>query len=229
MVGRRLGKTRLAVTRDAEFERIVQRIRQSRETLDALDRTARERSPENMPRSTNFTPATWANGATRRRRRVLSNAPSVRGGAPIGHRHVTRRVRASFGFTGTQTPSRLPRRRGCDGPDRQGRRAGQVALMPRDARAKQNAQFFRDASEGISSLNAGRLSLEAMPFVCECAQFGCGAPVYLTLDEFRSVRSTPGHFVTIPGHVDAERERLVVSTGRYAVVTEIEAGEHSVD
>jgi hypothetical protein len=95
--------------------------------------------------------------------------------------------------------------------------------MPRDARASQNAQFFRDVNEGVSSQDAGRFSLEAMPFVCECAQFGCGAPVYLTLDEFRNVRSTPGHFVTIPGHVDAKRERVVASTGRYAVVTEIEA------
>jgi hypothetical protein len=90
--------------------------------------------------------------------------------------------------------------------------------MPRDARAKQNAQFFRDVNEGMSWLDAGRFSLEVMPFVCECAKLDCGAPVYLTVDEFRNVRSTPGRYVTIPAHVDAESERVVTSTVRYTVV-----------
>jgi hypothetical protein len=49
---------------------VRQRIRQSRETLDALDRIACERSPRTSPRSTNFTPATCATWVTKRQRRA---------------------------------------------------------------------------------------------------------------------------------------------------------------
>src|SRR5262245_14001904 len=125
----------------------------------------------------------------------------------------------------TQTP---PVQRKKDGwPGCEGRRAGEVSLMPRDARAKQNIQLCGDVNEGISLLEAAWLSLEPIPFVCECAEVGCAAPVYLTADEFRDLRSRPGHYVTIPGHVRAVGERVVVSTRRYWVVTEVEAGARS--
>ena len=95
--------------------------------------------------------------------------------------------------------------------------------MPRDERARRNMELFRDVNERISSFEADWLSREPIAFVCECAELGCRAPVYLTVDEFRKVRSMPGHFVTLPEHVHYQDEDVVMSAGRYAVVAEIEA------
>jgi hypothetical protein len=95
--------------------------------------------------------------------------------------------------------------------------------MPSDLRAKQNSEFFRDVNDRINLLEAKRLSGDPIGFVCECANLTCRDPVYLTVEEYRAVIAAPGWFVTIPGHVHGQLDRVIVSTPRYAVVEAVDA------
>src|SRR5215475_1745727 len=80
-------------------------------------------------------------------------------------------------------------------------RSGAV-LMPRDARARQNMYFFREANERTQRLEASWRSEQRIAFVCECSNLGCRAPLYLTVEEFRQVREQPGHFIIVADHID---------------------------
>ena len=84
-------------------------------------------------------------------------------------------------------------------------------------------QFFRDVNERIHQLEAHWLSGEPIGFICECSELGCKAPVYLTVDEFRSLRAEPGQFVALPEPVDSEHDEVVTRTERYVVIRPIEA------
>jgi len=42
--------------------------------------------------------------------------------------------------------------------------------------------------------------------VCECGKTGCRSTVYLTVEEFREIRDTPGRYVTAPGHTVSTTE-----------------------
>ena len=95
--------------------------------------------------------------------------------------------------------------------------------MPRGLRAKRNSEFFRDVNERISLLEAKWLVREPIGFVCECANLGCRAPIYVTVAEFREIRRIPGRAITLPGHTDTQHDRFIWSTPRYAVVEPIEA------
>ena len=95
--------------------------------------------------------------------------------------------------------------------------------MPRDVRARRNAQLFREVNDRIHELEASWISGEPIAFVCECSELGCMAPVYLTVDEFRQVRAEPDRFVALPVHVDPEHEQVVARTERYVVVMPIES------
>jgi hypothetical protein len=95
--------------------------------------------------------------------------------------------------------------------------------VPRDLRARRNADFFRALNERTHELEAEWLTSEPVAFVCECSELGCRAPVYLTVGEFREIRDRAGVYVAVPDHVDHGRERVVESTARYAVVADRDA------
>jgi hypothetical protein len=97
--------------------------------------------------------------------------------------------------------------------------------MPRDVRVRQNMQFFREVNERTQQLEADLHSEQRIAFVCECGNLGCRAPVYLTVEEFRSVREVSGHFVVIPGHVDPKGDRVVGLTDHHAVVAAVDVEE----
>src|SRR5262249_16928316 len=100
-----------------------------------------------------------------------------------------------------------------------------VVLMPRDVRARQNMDFFRQVNERTQQAEGHWLSEQSIAFVCECANLGCRAPVYLPGEEFRRVREIDGQYIIVGDHIDPNGERVVVVTGDHAVVTQIDAEE----
>jgi len=92
------------------------------------------------------------------------------------------------------------------------------------ARIAKNESLFREVNERIREL-AERFETPPdglVQFVCECSRLSCSEAVYLTAAEYAGARGGPAHFVVRPGHVDAERERVIRETGRYVVVEKID-------
>jgi hypothetical protein len=97
-------------------------------------------------------------------------------------------------------------------------------MSDRASRRAHNETVFRAANE---QLRATRDELdfqpaERTPFLCECGEPACVAPIMLSLGEYETVRSEPNRFALVPGHDDPEEE-TVVSDGaavgdRFAVV-----------
>jgi hypothetical protein len=57
-----------------------------------------------------------------------------------------------------------------------------------------------------------------VPFLCECADGSCTAPVHLSLTQYRGVRSEDSRFVIVPGHPTLDGEGVVTQNDRFAVV-----------
>jgi hypothetical protein len=66
-------------------------------------------------------------------------------------------------------------------------------------RIARNDSVFREANEGIRAV-AGDDRDEPTPFICECADPACREIVFLTLAQYRAIRSNPRHFLKVPGH-----------------------------
>src|SRR4051812_11628052 len=86
--------------------------------------------------------------------------------------------------------------------------------------AVRDESFVREVNERIAALRPSGMFVE---FACECARRGCTAAVVLGMDEFDSVRRTPGRYVVAPGHQAPAGERVVDACDRYAVVERIVA------
>lgn len=81
------------------------------------------------------------------------------------------------------------------------------------------SEIFRQANESLverfRSLGAvGGLA----PFLCECLDHRCTRAVLLTLRDYEDLRADESRFVIVPGHEVGDRERVVATTDRYAVV-----------
>ena len=88
-------------------------------------------------------------------------------------------------------------------------------------RIAKNNLTFREANDKIrAKADEYDAPLERVPFLCECPIPGCLQIVRLTLDEYADVRANPKHFLTAPGHEQAEPSRLDV---------EAPSGESSVE
>jgi hypothetical protein len=88
-------------------------------------------------------------------------------------------------------------------------------------RIAKNNLTFREANEKIrSKADEYDAPLERIPFLCEFPLPGCLQIVRLTLDEYSGVRANPRHFLTVPGHEQAERPlgRVVSRQDGYVVV-----------
>jgi hypothetical protein len=97
--------------------------------------------------------------------------------------------------------------------------------MTRAGRALENESAFRAMNERIEELESGWESEEPLAFVCECSNPACTTPVYLTLAEYRAVRTDELQFFVVPDHVDPEVEVAVDVSDRYAVVRKLDAEE----
>ncbi len=80
----------------------------------------------------------------------------------------------------------------------------------------------RDENEG-AFLRAGDwqdpgVEESARPFLCECPDAGCEEVIWLTADEYASVRGEPDRFVLHPGHERDDADVVVGRTERTVVV-----------
>lgn len=99
-------------------------------------------------------------------------------------------------------------------------------------RVARNQAIFRDANDGISSAADEYGVLDAIPFICECAEPTCTEILWLPVDEYERVRANPTHFVNAPGHhrAAAAHARVLETRDGYDVVEKIgEAGEAAAE
>lgn len=90
-----------------------------------------------------------------------------------------------------------------------------------------NNSLFRAANEEIASV-AGEHGLDedrSVPFICECSDRRCTQLIRVPLDEYRSVRRNPRHFIHAKGHEAfvPSAVRTVRECGDYAVVEKVGA------
>ena len=88
-------------------------------------------------------------------------------------------------------------------------------------RIAKNNLTFREANDKIrAKADEYDAPLERIPFLCECPLPGCVQIVRLTLDEYAGVRANPKHFLTKPGHEEAEKPvgQVVSRQDGYVVV-----------
>jgi hypothetical protein len=88
----------------------------------------------------------------------------------------------------------------------------------RDDRLAANQETFRNANRGmIEAVNVGPEQL--VPFLCECADFGCLGQVEATLLEYEEAHGGNDRYFILPGHPRIEGEEIVSENGRYEVVS----------
>jgi hypothetical protein len=91
-------------------------------------------------------------------------------------------------------------------------------MMNRDARLVENQEIFRSANERLSGIvEAGSVTAEPVPFLCECADVECMGRVDLTLDEYRELRSHERRFVMLHGHARTAGEGVVAERKGYDI------------
>src|SRR5262245_39931818 len=89
-----------------------------------------------------------------------------------------------------------------------------------DAGSARRRGSRRAINDRIADLEGAWRSSEPVGFVCECSDGACASPVYLAVSEYLEIRTDPSRFLALPEHVDPDRESVVRSTGRYAVVVQ---------
>jgi hypothetical protein len=94
-------------------------------------------------------------------------------------------------------------------------------LEVRRQRAAKNQSLFREVNERIEDL-AGSASFST--FVCECMNESCDESVYMTVEEYESIRSKGNQFFVLPGHDVSEVEEIVNANDRYLIVSKLGAG-----
>lgn len=87
-------------------------------------------------------------------------------------------------------------------------------------RLARNAATFRTANGRISDVARAQHMVEAVPFLCECADERCLDIIRMSLDEYESVRSHSTDFLNTPGHEAAvgSAGEVIASNHRYVVV-----------
>jgi hypothetical protein len=87
----------------------------------------------------------------------------------------------------------------------------------RSARLARNETIFRAGNDSIDNAAGGRV--EKVPYLCECGEKSCLAPVELTSAEYEAVRSHSATFFVVPGHEDLTAGEVVVEQhDRFTVV-----------
>jgi len=88
-------------------------------------------------------------------------------------------------------------------------------------RIAKNNFTFREANEQIrAKADEYEAPLDRVPFLCECPTPDCTEIVRLTLAEYGEIRADPTHFLTVPGHEQADEPvgRVVDRRDGYVVV-----------
>lgn len=99
----------------------------------------------------------------------------------------------------------------------------------RARRVAENQDTFRRANEQIEETAqdlADSLTVQRIPFLCECADARCTKIIQLTLVEYEDVRAGPRRFAVAPHHEVASDDELVIGRNdRFTTVEKVgEAG-----
>lgn len=78
-------------------------------------------------------------------------------------------------------------------------------------------EVFRSINDRIKELERRRW-IDDDGIVCECRDSKCADVLHVTAEEYRTITAVPGLFFVRSGHEDRAHERIIVGTGRYAVV-----------
>jgi len=84
-------------------------------------------------------------------------------------------------------------------------------------RMRENEERFARANAAISA-KADELAVERVPFLCECSDARCTDIISLSLTEYRAAKTQPGAFMLVPGHEDANVERVVRDGDEFVLV-----------
>lgn len=90
--------------------------------------------------------------------------------------------------------------------------------------------MFRHANEHIETLAERSLTLadtKSIGFVCECGNVDCDAHLYLTHEQYETLRRNPIRFAVLPGHEIEGAEKVVGHLGE-AIVVEKEGSAKQV-
>ena len=90
--------------------------------------------------------------------------------------------------------------------------------MNQAERLAENESLFRKVNERINELQAGEWDVEAIDFMCECADETCLKVIRLQPAEYERIRNNPTHFVVLPGHEVEDVEDVVERHADYVVV-----------
>jgi hypothetical protein len=83
-------------------------------------------------------------------------------------------------------------------------------VKTRDARLAENQELFRHANAGLErAAGHNDLKVDALPFLCECADEACMDTVALSPMTYEEVRSYPNRFFIVTGHQTIEGEDVV--------------------
>jgi hypothetical protein len=103
-----------------------------------------------------------------------------------------------------------------------------TAVVSREERSAKNEALLREVNDRIEEVGR-RLQVlpddELLEFRCECGRRACEDFVSLTVPEYEHVREDNDRFAVVPGHEDAEIERVVERANRYLIVDKRSAAE----
>jgi hypothetical protein len=102
----------------------------------------------------------------------------------------------------------------------------------RDERIARNEARLRAVNEEIEQISVQELETGkhgTIEVLCECGQDGCHERIQLSIAEYEAAHDEEDRFVVVPGHEDAEIERVAERTDRYLIVDKFGEAEDIVE
>ena len=99
-------------------------------------------------------------------------------------------------------------------------------MDPRQERVAKNETLFREVNERVEEVAVGLAGADSqlIGFICECGRDDCAEPLELRHEQYESVRENPLRFLIVPGHEQADVERVVERQARFLVVEKLGEG-----
>jgi hypothetical protein len=96
-------------------------------------------------------------------------------------------------------------------------------------RAARNEEIFRDVNDKIEEGAEQHDVATPLPFHCECGSAACFETIEIPPPEYERIVEDRYRFVLIPGHEDAEIERVVERHEAFVVVEKIGEARAQID
>jgi hypothetical protein len=104
-------------------------------------------------------------------------------------------------------------------------------MDPREERIAKNEALLREVNDRIEDVGRHLQVLpdgEQLDFRCECGRPECEELISMPVSAYEHVRSDNDRFAVVPGHDDAEIERVVERTESYLIVDKLPHAERFV-